>query len=139
MEFVNKTFESAFDNFRKTTEATVNMQQELFRQWSSFWPPFVKPKQTEQLQQIKKEWSEAVAELTRKYLESWDQQAKASMATIEKAIQLAQSKDQEAFRQNVMELWQKSFECLKNAAEIQVQTFQASVEKWFELVKKVKP
>jgi len=139
MEFVNKTFDHAFDSFRKATEATVQMQQDLFHQWSSFWPGFPKPQLTEQCQQFHKEWSQAIAELTRKYLDSFDQQYKAGTESLKKAFQLTEAKDSQEFRQNMLDLWQKSFDCLKNGAQIQMQTFEAGVEKWLELVKKAKP
>jgi len=139
MESVSKTFEQAFNNFRKATEATVQMQQDFFRQWSGFWPGFPKLQPTEKVQQFQKEWSQATAEVTKTYLQSWDRQCKAGMEALEKAFQLTEAKDAEGFHQNMIELWQKSFECLKNVAETQMQTFQTGVEKWIELAKKAKP
>jgi len=137
LEFVNKTFEQVFENFRKTTEATVQMQQELFRQWTAFWPGFPKPQPwTEQFQKFQKEWSQALSGLTHKYQESWERQYKASMDSLEKAFQLTEAKDAEEFRQKMMELWQKSFDCLKDVAQTQMRNFQAAVEKWMELAKK---
>lgn len=138
-EFVNKTFEHAFDTFRKATDATLQMQQDLLRQWSTFWPGFPKPQPTEQVQQFQKDWSQAITELTRKYLDSWDRQYKAGLESLEKAFQVAEAKDAEGIRENMKELWQKSFDCLKNVAQIQMQTFQTGVEKWLELAKKTRP
>jgi len=139
MEFVNKTFEHVFENFRKATEAAGQMQQELFRQWSAYWPGFPKAQPTEQIKHFQMEWSQAFTELTRKYQESWDRQYKAGMESLEKAFQLTEVKDAEGFRQKMMELWQKSFDCLKDVAQTQMQNFQAAVEKWIALAKKVEP
>jgi hypothetical protein len=139
-EFVNKSFEQVFDSFRKTTEATVQMQQELFRQWTALWPGFPKPQAwTEQFQSFQKEWSQALTELTRKYQEAWQRQYSASMESLEKAFQSAGTKDAGEFRQKMLELWQKSFDCLKDVAQNQMRSFQAAVEKWIELGKKANP
>jgi hypothetical protein len=137
MEFVNKSFEQVFDGFRKATEATVQMQQEMFRQWTAYWPGFPKPQpRSEQCQKFQKEWAQALTELTQKYQEAWERQYKASMDSLEKAFQLAEAKDAEEFRQKMTELWQKSFDCLKDVSQTQLRNFQAAVEKWLELAKK---
>src|SRR5262249_26134615 len=37
-EFVSKAFDDMFENFRKATESTLQMQQDLFRQWTAGFP-----------------------------------------------------------------------------------------------------
>jgi hypothetical protein len=138
--FAYKSLEEVFDSFRKTTEATVQMQQELVRQWTALWPTLPKPQAwAEQFQGFQKEWSQALTELTRKYQEAWQRHYSASMESLEKAFQSAGAKDAGEFRQKMMELWQKSFDCLKDVAQNQMRSFQAAVEKWIELAKKANP
>ena len=43
MESVTNVFDQLFDHLRKTAEANVEMQQELFRQWGENWPGFPQP------------------------------------------------------------------------------------------------
>jgi hypothetical protein len=138
MEFVSKGFDQVFENFRKATESTLQMQQDLVRQWTSFWPAFPKPipPMAEQFQTFQKEWNQTTAELTRKYLATWERQYKEGVESLEKACQLATAKDSAEFRQKVLELWQKSFDCLKELAQAQTHNFQAAIEKWIELGKK---
>jgi len=139
MEFVNKTFDQVLDNFRKTTEATMQMQQDLFRQWTAFWPNMHTTQPwPEHLQKFQKDWSQALTSLTQKYKESWERQCENSMESLQKAFQFTETKDSEEFRKKVMELWQKSFDCLKDVAQVQMRNFESAVEKWMELAKAAK-
>src|SRR6266540_6386733 len=112
MEFVNKGFDQVFENFRKATESTLQLQQDLFRQWTTFWPAFPKlqPSVPEQFKQFQKDWTQGTTELTHKYLETWERQYKEGVESLEKAFHLATAKDPAEFRQKVLELWQKSFD-----------------------------
>jgi len=143
MEFPTKPFDQMFETFRKAAESTLEMQQNLFRQWTTAWPgtmagPIPKFQQPgiEQFQQFCKEWTEATAEVTRKNLEICERQYKAGLELLQTAFQPGGVKDLAEQRQKITELWQKSFECLKELAETQMKSFQTAVEKWMELVKK---
>lgn len=54
-----------FDTVRKATDATLQMQKEMFTRWTSFWPS-LSPSPTnwaEEAQKYQKKWTDAVAEL----------------------------------------------------------------------------
>lgn len=142
MEFPTKPFDQMFETVRKAAESTLEIQQNLFRQWTTAWPgalnpiPKVQPPGIEQFQQFCKEWTQATTEVTRKNLEIFERQYKAGLELLETAFQPGGVKDPAEQRQKVTELWQKSFECLKELAETQMKSFQSAVEKWMELVKK---
>jgi len=140
-EFVGKACDQVFENFKKATESTLKLQQKLLRQWCIFWPEYPKPlpSSVEQLQQSYTEWMQTQGELTRQYRESWERRHKASMESLEKFMRLAEAKDPEEFREKVLELWQKSFDFLKDFAQTQTQAFQTAIEKWMEVAKKAKP
>jgi hypothetical protein len=137
-EFVSKAFDRVYDDFRKATEATLQIQQDLFRQWVTFWPAFpkVQPSWVEQFQQFQKKWTQASAELTRKYLEAWDKQYKAGVESLEGALRMAEAKDPAELRQLVLGLWHKSFDSLKELAQTQVHNFQTTFERCMEPVQK---
>jgi hypothetical protein len=137
-EFVTKAFDRVYDDFRKATEATLQIQQDLFRHWVTFWPNFPKnqPNWVGQFQQFQKNWTQANAEMMHKYLEAWDKQYKAGVESLEGALRLAEAKDPGELRQQILGLWHKTFDCLKDLAQGQVQNFQTTVEKWMEMVKK---
>jgi hypothetical protein len=137
-EFVTKAFDRVFDTYREATELTLKMQQDLFRKWTTAWPGFpkVQPAWTEKIQQFQKEWTQATEEMTRKYLETWDRQYKAGVESLEGAFRVAEAKEPAELRQKTLELWQKTFDSLKELAQAQLQNFQTAVEKWTALAKK---
>jgi hypothetical protein len=129
-------FDQAFDNLRKATETGIQMQQELFKKWIGLWPgmPPSPAGWTEQVQQFHKKWAEAAAEMVKKQGELMEVQSKAGLKTIEDTFRLAEVKDLEELRAKSIELWQKSFECLRQLYEAQVREFQAAMLKWTEVV-----
>jgi hypothetical protein len=131
-------FEQVLENFRKATESTVQVQQEMFRKWTSLWPgvPPSPPAWSEQVQKFQKKWSETVAELLKKQRESLEAQFSAGLKNIEETFHLTEVKDPEEFRAKMLELWRKSFDYIRLTSEAQLRDFQAAVEKWTELVTK---
>jgi hypothetical protein len=130
-------FEQVFESLRTATESSVAMQQELFKKWIALWPgvpasafPFGEP------QKFQKKWMEIVGELLKKRNETLEAQFKAGLRNIEEAFHLAEVKDPEELRAKTIELWQKTFECLRQASEAQLRDFQHAVGKWSELMTK---
>ncbi len=130
-------FDQAFEGLRKTTESSVALQQELFRKWMGLWPgipasslPFT------ELQKFQKKWVEVVSELVKKQNASLETQFKAGLQNIEDAFRLTEIRDPEVLRAKTVELWQKTFEYLRQATEIQLRDFQHMVSKWAELTTK---
>jgi hypothetical protein len=133
-------FDQVFDNFRKATETTLQAQQDLFRQWMTQWPMLpIAPTgsgagMTEQARSFQKQWTDSVTALMTKHCESLDAQYRAGIRAIEDALRTAEAKSPEEFRKLTEELWQKSFEVLKQTIENQIRDFQVAVEKWSELM-----
>jgi hypothetical protein len=131
------------DNFRKASESTLQMQQDLFKKWTSQWPttsagaPGTAP-WAEQAQAFQKQWLESVTESMTKHREKLDAQYKAGISAIEDAFKVTEAKTPEDYRRMTEELWRKSFETLKSSAETQVHDFEKAVEKWFEMLAKAK-
>jgi hypothetical protein len=136
--------DQVFDNFRKASETTMQMQQEMFKKWMGQWPAMPTPQApgagawAEQAQAFQKKWIETVSELLNKHRESLDSQYKAGIRTIEDAFKVGEAKTPEDYRRIAEDLWRKNFESLKSSAESQVRDFQAAVEKWFDLAAKAK-
>jgi tRNA nucleotidyltransferase (CCA-adding enzyme) len=140
-DFLGKAFDQAQEQFRKATESTLKMQNEFFRQWTTLSPDFVKGPNgwTDQLQKFYKTWVNTSGDWTKNYQEAWERQYKAGLQSLEEAFHLGQYKDPSEFREKVLELWQKSFEYLKELAESQNKQFQSVIEKWLDLAKKANP
>jgi hypothetical protein len=132
-------FDQVFDNVRKATETSLQMQQDLFRQWTGCWPGFAKPQVPwpEQVQKFQKEWPQMMTEMMGKYRESIERQYKAGLKSLEEAFHVSEAKDPEELRKKTQELWRKTFECLHELAEAQVRDFEMAVEKWAEFAKKM--
>ena len=130
--------EAVFDSLRKATGSTVQVQQEMFKKWMGMWPALTptQPTGTEQVLRFKQKWAEVAGELARKQRESLEAQFSAGLRNIEEAFHMADAKDPEDLRARAIELWQKSFECLRQLSEAQARDFQSAVVEWAGLVGK---
>jgi hypothetical protein len=128
-------FDKVFENFRKATEATVHLQQEMFKTWLNLWPgvPESSPTFEEQVQQFQKKWAEIVGDLLKKQRELTGAHFKAGLQNIEKAFQIRDAKSPEELRAKSIELWKKCFDDLRQVFETQLHGFEAAIEKWAEL------
>jgi hypothetical protein len=131
-------FDEVFENLRKATDSTIQAQQELFKKWVSLWPgvPTSPAAWGEPVHKLQKKWAEIVGELVKKQREALEAQFSAGLRNIEEAFHLAEAKDPEELRAKTVELWQKTFDCLRQSYEAQVRDFQAAVTKWTELMTK---
>ena len=129
-------FEPVFESLRKATDATVKMQQELFHKWTALFPalPMV-PAAYEPLK-FQKRCVEVIGEVTRKQRESLEAQFNHGVKTIEESFRLFEAKGPEELRAKTVELWQKTFDSLRQVYDSQVKDFQAATAKWAELMTK---
>jgi hypothetical protein len=136
--------DQVFDSFRKASESTLQMQQELFKQWTSQWstgmpsPAGTPAAWAEQAHTFQKRWLETVTELMNKHRESLDSQYKAGIKAIEEAFRVTEAKTPDDYRRLTEELWRRGFDSVKNSTESQLRDVQAAVQKWFELMAKAK-
>lgn len=130
-------FDPLFDSMRKATETTIHMQQEMFKKWLALWPGVATPPlQPEQFQQFQKRWAETVNDLIKQRRESTEAIFKAGLENIEMTFKLGEVKGVEELRAKTAELWQKYFDCLRQAYEVQVRDFQTGMVRWGELMMK---
>ena len=133
-----KVFEQLIESFRKTAEAALSAQKELYQQWQSSWPGIVQPQTPwlEQFRQSQQTWSNTVLDLVRKHRETLDQQYKAGIEALEGGFSTIQASDPEEFRKRAEELCRKNLDCLKEISEAQISEFQNAMTKWVELFAK---
>jgi len=131
-------FELVFENLKKATEVTMQMQQEAIKKWFGLMPgvPFVSGSITEQAQKFQKKWAEFYEEVLKKQRETVATQFQTGLKHIEEAFRLAETKDPTELRTKTIELWQKVFETLRQSFEAQVRDFQAIAGRWGELATK---
>jgi hypothetical protein len=130
-------FDQVFESLHKATESSIAFQQEMFRKWIGLWPgipasafPFG------ELQKFQKKWIEVVGELLKTQNESLETQFKAGLQTIEDTFRLTEIKDPEVLRAKTVELWQKTFDYLRQFSETQMRDFQSALGKWAEVMTK---
>ena len=131
-------FDQVFDNLRKATEETVQLQQEMFKKWVSLWPglPALPASFTGQVQDFHKRWAEAANEVLRRQRETMNGQFEAGLKNIDKAFQLCEAKTGEDLRAKTVELWQNCFHSLRHAFEAQMKDYQVAMGKLVELTTK---
>jgi hypothetical protein len=148
-------FDMILENYRKATESTMKVQQDMLRNWTMNWPQMFGMQSfgfpltggtpgtampgaamMEQFSEAQKKWAETVTEMLNKHRESLDAQYRAGIRTIEEAFKVGEAKDPQQFRRLTEELWKHSFECLKTVAESQMRDVQAAMQKWYEVVSK---
>jgi hypothetical protein len=134
-------FDPVFESLRIATESTIGMQQELFKKWISAWPGFspYRAAGTGDVVGFQKKWAEIVDELIKKQGESMEKAFNGGLRNIQDAFRVAETKDVGEMREKTVELWKKTFECLRQANEAQIANFGTAVSKWTELMMKAAP
>jgi hypothetical protein len=137
-ESVKSVFEDVFDNLRKSAESNIEMQQELFRQWTANWPGFPQPQNTwvEKAQKFQKEWAKTVKELLTRHREVLDEQYQMALDSLDEAFRIARSSDPQEFAKRCEALCRKAFEVLREAGELQLKETHEALNKWVALAMK---
>jgi hypothetical protein len=134
-------FDQMFDSFRKASESSLHMQQEMFKQWAPQWPSMplnAAGASAEWTRTLQKRWIEFMTDALNNQRESVDAMYKSGIQVIEQAFRLSEAKSPDDYRRMVEELWRKMFEISKNQSETQLREFQKGAEKWLEMLPKTK-
>jgi hypothetical protein len=120
-----------FDTFRKTSESTLHMQQDMFKYW------------TQQLTGASNgagnagEWSKnyqkQVVDLLTKQREALDSAFKAGIQLIEQTFRTSEAKSPDDYRRTMEDLWRTLIDTFKTQTETQVREFQKWSEKSFDM------
>jgi hypothetical protein len=131
-------FDPVFENLRKATDLTIQTQRDLLKRWLSLWEggPAFQPVWGEKAQKFQKHWAETVSETLKRQRDALEVQFSAGLKGLEAAFAVAGAKDVEEVRAKTVELWEKSFDCLRKAFEAQASEFQTAVARWNELATK---
>ncbi len=132
-------FNQVYENLKRATEATVQMQQEMFKTWVHLWPGMTatSPEWSDGVQQFQRKWAETLSDLLKRQREVTGAHFKAGLQNIERAFQVGEAKTPEELRAKSLELWQKCFDDLRLVYEAQLRGFEMAVEKWTDLTMKV--
>ena len=132
-------FDQMFESFRRASETSLQMQQEMFKQWSQPWfaaPPNPVGASAEWGGTFQKRWFELAIEILNKQRESLDATYRAGIQVLEKTLRVSEVKSAEDYRHAVEDVLKKMYENFKSQAETQLREFQKLAEKSFEIVQK---
>ena len=130
-------FNNVMDTFRQATEATVNMQQEMFKQWLTMCPtPPRSPSWGNEIQEFQKQWASAVRDVVKQQTAVIEAQFQAGVKNIEQAYQCAEAESPEELHAKSLELWKQCFDNLRQVSETQMKGFESVMENWCALMTK---
>jgi hypothetical protein len=133
------TLDQMFETFRRASVSSLQMQQEMFKQWTQQWPssPWtaagVSP---DWVQNLQKRWIEFTTESMNRQRESLDAMYKSVIQVLEQSLRLSESKTPEEYRRATEDLRHKLFEAFKDQSEAQLREFQKGAEKWLDVFPK---
>lgn len=116
-----------FDSFRKASESSLQMQQEILKHWTERLtgsPSQAPIGSSEASQRIQKRWLALGIELLNKHRASLDSTYAAGIKLIEQSFGAAEAKSPEEYRRLTEDLWRKLFDTYKNQAEAQFDAFK---------------
>jgi hypothetical protein len=132
------TPDQMFESFRKASVSSMQMQQEMFKQWTQQWPWPMNPVggSVDWVQRLQNRWIEFTTELLTRHRESLDTVYKLAIQMFEQTSRLYESKNPEEYSRAVEEVRSRMFESFKEQSDAHLREFQKTAEKWFDLLLK---
>lgn len=127
-------FDQLFDSFRKASEASLQAQQEMFRQWVQQWPsaPLSAGGGPGDWSEMQKRWLDATKDSLNRHRAMLDATYKSGIDVIEQTFRVSEARSPEDYRRLVEELWRKLSDTFKAQSETLFREFQGATEKWAE-------
>jgi len=129
------------DSFRKVSESSLQMQQEMLKHWTERWAGSASQPQTassEASQNVQKRWLSLGIELLNKHRASLDSTYAAGIELIEQSFGAAGARSPDEYRRMTEELWRKLFDTYRSQAEAQFEALKDWSTKSAEAVQDVR-
>jgi hypothetical protein len=126
-----------FDSFRKASASSLQMQQEMLKQWTERWAAGASQTPNAAAdagQQAQKRWLALGIELLEKHRASLDSTYAAGIQLIAQSFRTAESKSSDEYRRLTEDLWRKLFDTYKRQTEAQFDAFKTWSTKSAEAV-----
>jgi len=130
-------FDQLIDGVRKASESSLQMQQEMFKQWTRLFSGQASEAGTQAAdwgRGSQKRWVELGIEMLNRHREAIDTIYKSGIQVIEQTFHVAEAKSADDYRRMIEDLWRKLFELQKEQSESQFRDFQTFYEKSAALV-----
>jgi len=125
-------FDQVFDSIRKTSEFSLQMQQEALKHWADQWmsfPTLTADPQSDWHRNFQKRWADAAVELLNRHHSAVDAAYKSGTDLIQQTFRVSSAKSPEEYRQLVEDLWRKLFDTFREQADMQLRDLQRWSEK----------
>jgi len=129
---------TVFEELRKASETSMQMQQEMFRHWGQQWlsmTPNPAGTSSEFGKNLQKRWSELAVEGLRKQREALDSIYESGIQFVEQTTRASEARSAQELGQMFEEFWRKALDNLKDQSENQFREFQSWVERSFEMAR----
>ncbi|HTB61922.1 MAG TPA: hypothetical protein VLC06_28875 [Polyangia bacterium] len=126
-----------FDSFRKASESSLQMQQEMLKQWTERWAASAAQAPnaaSDASQQAQKRWLALGLELLEKHRASLDSTYAAGIQLIAQSFRTTEAKSSDEYRRLTEDLWRKLFDTYKSQTEAQFDAFKTWSTKSAEAV-----
>jgi hypothetical protein len=120
-----------FDTFRKASESSLHMQQDMFKYWTQQWSGASST--AGNTGEWSKNYQKQVVDLLNKQREALDSAFKAGIQLIEQSFRASEAKSPEDYRRTMEDLWRTLIDTFKTQTETQVREFQKWSEKSFDM------
>jgi hypothetical protein len=129
-------FDQLIDGVRKASESSLQMQQEMFKQWTKLFSGAAAEAQApaDFGRGSQKRWLELSLEMLNRHREAVDGIYRSGIQMIEQTFQVSEAKSPDDYRRMVEDLWRKLFDLQKQQSESQFRDFQTFYEKSAALV-----
>ena len=115
------------DSFRKVSESSLQMQQEMLKHWTERWAGSsaqAANASSETSQNLQRRWLALSIELLNKHRASLDSTYAAGIQLIEQSFGAAGAKSPDEYRRMTEELWRKLFDTYRSQAEAQFEALK---------------
>jgi hypothetical protein len=127
---------TAFEEFRKASESSLQAQHDLFRQWGQQWLSSISSAGSGDWgKAAQKRWAELAVEALKKQRQALDSLYLSSIDFIEGSARAAEVKSAKQLGELAEDFWRRSFDTLKGQSESQLRDFQSWIEKSFEMTR----
>lgn len=132
-------FDQLIDGVRKASESSLQMQQEMFKEWTSLFGGSMAEATTATTKGdlgrgSQKRWMELGIEMLNRHREALDGIYRSGIQIIEQGFHVAEAKSADDYRRMIEDLWRKLFDLQKEQSESQFRDFQTFYEKSAALV-----
>jgi hypothetical protein len=131
-------FAQVIENFRKASESSFQVGQDLLKQWvqqAGAVPGKPQSGVPEWAEGLQKRWFELTTDALSKHRELLDATYRSSIQLLGQTLEVGEAKSLDEQRRRAEDLWRKLSDSVRVQYEAQYREFQEAANKWLEVVR----